>query len=186
MIVVLLSLFNHLYKPFHHSRVGVGEERALLFIEACHNFHIFGGKLKVEHVEILCHSFDMRRFGNDYDSPLQFPTQDYLRYRLSVFFTDLINDGIVEHIPPALAEGRPRLYLYAVLLHPFLRLNLLVKGVRFHLIDHRLYLCKGAEVNHSVGIEVGYADCTELSLFIQLFQRSPCAVIICKRLVKKH
>ena len=164
----------------------MGEEGRLLFIERGDCFHVLVGKGEVEHVEVFCHSFFVRRFGDDDNAALQMPAKNDLRRCLTVFCAYLLKDGVGEQSAPAFAEGRPRFMDDAVFLHPFVRGFLLIVRVRLHLIDHWLDTREGAKVYQPVRVEVGNADGAQFSLCIQLFQSSPCAVVIGKRLVQKH
>ena len=128
----------------------------------------------------------MRRFGNGHDAALQVPTQNDLRNRLAVLRADLCKNGLDEQSASALAEWRPCFMDDTVLVHPFVCGFLLIVRMRLHLIDHRFDARKGTNVHQPVGIEVGNADGAQFSLRIQLLQRSPCAVVICKRLMQQN
>ena len=83
-----LSLFNHLYKPFHHVRVIVREERTLLLIERSNPCHILISKGEIEHIHVLYHALIVGGFRNDHRVSLDMPAKDDLRRGLSVFCTD--------------------------------------------------------------------------------------------------
>ena len=101
----------------------------------------------------------MGRFRNGYYVSLHIPTQNYLSRGLAVLFADFHKQRFFKHSASAFAERRPCFVLHAVFFHPFVRFDLLIVRVRFHLIYHRLDTRETADIDESVGIEVAHADC---------------------------
>ena len=50
--------------------------------------------------------------------------------------------------------------------------------MRFNLVDGRLDFIEFDEVNHAVWVKIGNPDCTDFPFLVQLFQFSPCGIII--------
>ena len=111
------------------------------------------------------------------------PTQNYLCGGFIVFFADFRQNGIGKHILPAFPKRCPGFKADIILFSPFFKFFLLIKRVRFHLIDHRLNTAERSHINHTVNIEVRNAYRADFAFVIQIFQSAVRAEIIAKRLM---
>lgn len=59
--MLLFAFFHHPAEPFHHVRVGVGEEGGLLFVKPRDDCHILVRQCEVEYVEVFLHALNMCR-----------------------------------------------------------------------------------------------------------------------------
>lgn len=184
LLAGVLTFFNDPGHPFDNCRIGMGEERALFFIQRRDLVHIFFRQCEIKYVEIFHHAFVMGGFRDHDDAALNEPAQHDLSGALAVLHPDFSDRCVFEQASAAFSEGRPGFLQDIIFFHDFMGGLLLIEHMGFHLIDHRLDAGEQCEIDKSVRIEVRYADRTYLSFIIQLFQRPPGAVIIGKRLVR--
>lgn len=111
-------------------------------------------QFKIKYIQVLCHSFLMGRFWNNYHIALNQEAQCYLCQTFSIFFSDLSQYRIRKEVIFPLRKGSPGLMLYTVFFHICMGLFLLLKYMGFYLIDHRLYLHKIAQIYQAIRIEV--------------------------------
>ena len=111
----------------------MGEERACRSVEGGDRCHIRIGQYEVENVDILYHALSVCGLRQHNNTSLDIPAEHDLCSGLAVFFADVHKRFILEQTASALAEGRPRLTLYTVLVHVLLGGLLLIEDVRFHL-----------------------------------------------------
>ena len=72
-------------QPLDHFGVAVVKEAARICIQGFDRLHVLPAQFKIKDVKILFHPFLSDRFGNRHDTPLNKPTQDYLRDRFFIF-----------------------------------------------------------------------------------------------------
>ena len=149
-----LFAFSILRQPFYRLRVIMREEQAMPQIQLADILHVLITKCKVKYVEILLHTFFTDRFRYDNHTPLDKVAQSGLRSTLTIFRSNSIQCLVAEEIITAFGKWSPRHDVRTVLLHNLLRINLLVKDMRFHLVDHRSNLAKFRQINKAVRIEV--------------------------------
>ena len=110
------------------------EERACRRVEGGDRCHIFIREREVENVDILYHTISVCGLRQHNNTALNIPAEHDLSSGLAIFFADIYERFILEQTASALTEGRPRLTLYAVLVHVLLGDLLLIEDMSFHLI----------------------------------------------------
>ena len=198
----LVHLFVYLLSPYFFLRIHVllsearqplyrlggivREEQAFALVQLADGRHVFGGKEEVEYIEVLLHALFVRGLRDDYHVALDEEAQGGLCHGLAVFLADDFQHGIGEEVVAPFSEWSPRHDLRAVLLHDFLRPALLVEHMRFHLVHHRFDVAELCQVDETVGVEVRYADGTELACLVCFFHSTVGAVVVVERLVDEQ
>ena len=154
---------DHVGDHLHGTRVIVGEEQALAFIQLADGLHLLLGQREIKDVKVLLHPLLVGGFGDDHHVALQQKAQGSLRGGLVVLLADFVQNGIGEKVVASLGEGPPGLVLYAVLFHVLVRGLLLMEDVGLHLVDRRRDFGELAQVDQAVGIKVADADGAQLA-----------------------
>ena len=140
----MVSLYNpgfaHVGEHFHRGWVVVGEEQALALVQLADGRHVLAAQGEVKHTDVLLHTLLVGGLGDHHHAGLEQEAQGGLGGGLVVLGADLGQHGVVEEVLPALGEGAPALMLYAVLLHDFMGLGLLLEHMGLHLVDRRNHL----------------------------------------------
>lgn len=148
----------------------VVEEKTFSRIERSYGCHIFVGERKIKNVDILPHSFDVGRFGNDNHAALDKPTQGNLSYAFAAFAADFAKQRICKETVASFGERPPRHDARIELFHDSLRFDLLVEHMRLYLIHGWNDLHITGQIDKMVGIEIADADGTEFTFLVSLFQ----------------
>jgi len=159
------------------------EEAAGTGIQGFDGGQVFRAQFEIQHSEIFLHPLPARGFGERDDSALGDPAQDDLGHAFPVFGRDAQQQFVLKDIVPAFGERRPSLDLHVVLLQKRLRLELLLEGVHFDLVDRGRDLVMDHQVHEAVGLKVGDADGPDFALLIQLFHGAPFAINIAEGLM---
>lgn len=128
----------------------------------------------------------MGRLRNDYDSSLNVPAQHDLCRSLLVSLCKLHNHWVIKSTTSTLSKGSPCFQLNTIFVSPLLQVLLLVENMGLYLIHHRLNTVKESKIHHSVYIEVGNTDGTDLTLIVQVFQCTVSTVRISERLMQQY
>ena len=162
------------------------EKQAPALIQAANLFHIFFAERKIKHIKVLLHAIFMRGFRNDNHVALNQEPKGRLGGRFAVFLSDSHQHGIGEAALFPFGKGTPGFVLHAIFFHIFMGNLLLLEHMGFHLLDGGRHLRELAEIDETVGIKIGNADGTQLSVLVRFFHRPVSAVVIAKRLMDQH
>ena len=108
---------------------------AFACIQGFHGFHFFIGELEVEDVDVFFDSFLVGGFREDDESFLVFEAEDDLARVLSVFFSEVCDDGVFKEGFVSVAERVPCFEADVVFCHELTDFLLLVERVAFDLVD---------------------------------------------------
>lgn len=96
----------------------------------------------------------MGGFWNDNDSMLNIPAQNDLRCCLFVLLSNLDEYRVFKQASSPLSKRCPGLHLNSIFIYSLLCYRLLVEGMGFYLVDHRLHTAKGGYIYQSVRIKI--------------------------------
>lgn len=85
-----------------------------------------------------------------------------------------------------LSKRCPGLHFNSIFIHSLLCYCLLVEGMGFYLVNHRLHTAKGGYIYQSVRIKIWNTNCTQSSVIIEIFQCLICPIVIRKRLMEEN
>lgn len=162
----------------------MAKEHAGLGVKARDGCHLAVGEPEIEDVQVFFHALLVRGLGQSDDVALSEPTQDHLRDGLAMYLANLGQGGIGEHVLHALPERSPCFLSHAPLDHVLASFDLLVERISLDLIDHRGDLIEGDHIGQTIRIEVTHADGADHAVLVELFECTPRAVGIGKRLVQ--
>src|SRR5690242_21580638 len=154
------------------------EETAGLRVQCADRGHVLGAQLEIKNCEILGHAFLSHRLGENDDASLRHPAEDDLCHAALVSLGDAQQQRVCEDVIAPLGERSPGFRLDIVCLKKRLRIDLLMEGIDFDLIDRRYDLVVNHQVHEAVRMKVRNADGLDRASAIRLLHRAPLAIYV--------